>query len=178
MTDLAGTANDERYLATLGRLMRGALHEIANPLLALGGSAELALIELEPGTKLHGRIETVQRTGGEIAQIVRALQRFVRLRNEPPRRLSLAQAAEDAVSLVRLVNPMPDVVVSARLEAQPYVHEAPGRVAAGLVELLIDAVATAARGDAIELVVREEGSDALVTLAGGRELRLPKAPES
>ena len=40
-------------LATLGRLTRGALHELANPLVALLGSAELALADAEPGTKIH-----------------------------------------------------------------------------------------------------------------------------
>ena len=31
-------------------------HELSNPLVGLLGSAELALAEAEPGTKLHGRI--------------------------------------------------------------------------------------------------------------------------
>ena len=63
-----------RSLRTLGLLTRGALHEISNPLLGLVGSAELALGDLEPGTKLHERIALTHRTGTEIAGIVRALQ--------------------------------------------------------------------------------------------------------
>ena len=71
-------------LATLGRLTRGALHEISNPLVALLGSAELALGDAEPGTKLHSRISLTQRTGAEVAEIVRALQAFIRLQSQPP----------------------------------------------------------------------------------------------
>jgi signal transduction histidine kinase len=174
VNDVAGPTTDERHLATLGRLTRGALHEIANPLLALVGSAEFALSELEPGSKGHGRVATIHSTGLEIAEIVRALQGFTRQRNEPPRRLSLADAAGEAVALVRLVGATPDVEVVVRAEAEPRVHEAPGLVARGLVELLLDALATAERGDVIELAVREDGGDAQAVVAGGAEIRFPR----
>ena len=54
---------ETRTLVTLGRLTRGALHELSNPLVALLGSAELALNDVEPGTKLHDRIALTHRTG-------------------------------------------------------------------------------------------------------------------
>ena len=47
---------ETRSLLTLGRLTRGVMHELSNPLVALLGSAELALADAEPGTKLHDRI--------------------------------------------------------------------------------------------------------------------------
>jgi signal transduction histidine kinase len=56
-------AEETLALATLGRLTRGALHEISNPLVALLGSAELALAEAQPGTKLHARLSLTHRTG-------------------------------------------------------------------------------------------------------------------
>ncbi|MBA2463300.1 MAG: hypothetical protein H0V45_16315 [Actinobacteria bacterium] len=184
MNDVARRTTDDRHLETLGRLTRGALHEIANPLLALVGSAELALAEVEPGSKLHARLDTVRATGLEIAQIVRALQAFVRKRNEPSRPLSLTEAAEEAAALVGLVNSAPDIDVAARTEANPSVYEPPGAVARALVELLLDGLATAQGGDVVELVVREEGldgvvalagvGDGVVALAGVGELRLPK----
>ena len=94
---------------TLGRLTRGALHELSNPLVALLGSAELALVDAEPGTKLHDRIALTQRTGAEVVEIVRALQGFVRLQSQPPAELSVAAAAADAVALVERVQPTHDV---------------------------------------------------------------------
>ena len=48
-----------------------------------------ALAEAEPGTKLHERIALMQQTAGELTTIVRALQAFVRIQDEPPRPLSL-----------------------------------------------------------------------------------------
>ena len=172
MTPLAGRATEDPHVATLGRLTRGALHEISNPLLALVGTADLALTETEPGSKLRDRLETVRSTGLEIAGIVRALQAFTRQRHEPPRRLSLADAAGEAVALVRLVAAAPDVDISLRTEADPRVHDAPAAVSGALVELLLDAIGDG-QGSAIELVVREEGPEAVASV-DDHEVRFPR----
>ena len=96
-------ADDTRALVTLGRLTRGALHELANPLVALLGSAELALGTPSPD-EAHARIA---RPGAraEVVEIVRALQAFVRLQSQPPEELSVGDAAADAVALVARVLP-------------------------------------------------------------------------
>jgi len=164
---------ETRSLQTLGLLLRGALHEISNPLVGLVGSAELALDEVEPGTKLHQRIALTQRTGTEIAGIVRALQAFVRLQDAPPGRLSLGDAAAETVALVDLVLPTHNVTLTAAGDAT--VVAAPGGVRCSLVELLVDALERSDSRGAITLTVRSEGSDAVVTATGGSELRLPVA---
>jgi signal transduction histidine kinase len=170
-TDLS--AGEERALATLGRLTRGALHEIANPLLALVGSAEFALADAETGTKQHGRLELVHQTGLEIAEIVRALQRFARDQHLPPTRLALADSADTAVVLVRRVSAVRDVELAVRREAEPEVVAAPGAVSSALVDLLLDGLAGAERGDTVEVVVSHEGTDAVAAVSGAGELRLP-----
>lgn len=157
---------ESRSLETLGRLTRGALHQISNPLVALLGSTELALGEIEPGTKLHDRVALTQRTGAEIVEIVRALQAFVRLQNEPPGQLSVGEAAADAVALVTKVLPTHDVQLSASGDFT--MVAAPGELRRRLVELLLDALDEPGRKGAIELVVR----DGVVTATGGGELRL------
>lgn len=160
-----------RALQTLGLLTRGALHEISNPLVALVGSAELALGETQPGTKLHDRVAVTQRTGTEIATIVRALQAFVRSQSLPPGRLSLGQSATDAVALVTRVLPTHDVTIAASGDAT--IVAAPGDVGCALVDLLVEAV-EGAKGH-VELAVREDGAEAIVTATGGGELRFPAA---
>ena len=157
---------ESRSLETLGRLTRGALHQIANPLVALLGSAELALGEVEPGTKLHDRIALTQRTGAEIVDIVRALQAFIRLQHEPPTELSVGAAAAEAVALVTTVLPTHDVQL--RASGDSTVVAAPGELRRRLVDLLVDALEEPGREGAIELVVR----DGVVTATGGGELRL------
>lgn len=158
--------DDIRALATLGRLTRGALHELSNPLVALLGSAELALTDAEPGTKLHDRISLTQRTGTEVVEIVRALQAFVRMQSQPPEQTSVGAAATDAVALVGRVLPTHDVELRASGDAT--VVAAPGELRRRLVELLLAALDDPARGATIELVV----GDGVVTATGGGELRL------
>ena len=131
-------AREERSLLTIGLLTRGALHEISNPLVGLIGSAELALDDAEPGTKLHDRIALTQRTGAEIAGIVRALQAFIRLQELPARPLSLGEAAAEAVALVDLVMPTHNVTLTATGDAT--VVTTPGELSCSLVELLVDAL--------------------------------------
>ena len=164
---------ETRSLRTLGLLLRGALHEISNPLVGLMGSAELALDQAEPGTKLHDRIGLIHRTSTEIAGIVRALQAF----HPPPGRagpaLSLGEAAAETVALVDLVLPTHNVTLTATGDAT--VIAAPGDVRCSLVELLVDALERSDSRGEIALTVRSEGSDAVVAATGGGELRLPAA---
>lgn len=150
---------------TLGVLTRGALHQIANPLLALAGTAELALGEAEPGTRLHERLALVHRTSLEISDLVRALQAFVRLEAEPPAELSVGTAAAEAIDLVEKVVPTRGRKLSARGDTR--VVAQPGELRGELVALLLDALA---RTDAepIELEV----ADGVVRATGGGELRL------
>ena len=157
---------ETRALATLGRLTRGALHELSNPLVALLGSAELALADAEPGTKLHDRIALTQSTGAEVVEIVRALQGFVRLQSQPPEEVSVGAAAADAVALVERVLPTHNVEL--RTTGDSTTVAGPGEIRRQLVELLLDALDAPARGPVVELVV----GDGVVTATGGGELRL------
>jgi len=138
-------AGETRMLATLGRLTRGALHEISNPLVALLGTAELALGDVE---------------------IVRALQAFIRLQAEPPEQLSVGEAAAAAIALVSRVVPTHDVELTSRGDAT--IVAAPGELRRGLVELLVAALDDPDRGGTIELVV----GDGVVAVTGGGKLRL------
>lgn len=163
---MSNDVHEAEALQTLGRLTRGALHEISNPLVALLGSAELALTEAQPGTKLHDRISLTHRTGTEIVEIVRALQAFVRLQSEPAEALSVGAAAADAVALVAKVLPLHGIALSASGDAT--VVAPPGELRRRLVDLLLDALAERDGLDTVELVV----GDGVVTATGGKELRL------
>lgn len=162
---VAPDASEARALQTLGLLTRGALHQISNPLVGLVGSAELALSDTEPGTKLNDRISLTHRTGMEIAGIVRALQAFIRLQSEPERELSLGAAAADAVALVSKVVPVHDTEFS--ISGDATVVASPGEIQSRLVDLLVEELGRADRGSTIELAVH----DGMVTVGGG-ELRL------
>jgi signal transduction histidine kinase len=161
-------ADQTRALATLGRLTRGMLHEISNPLVAMLGSAELALADAAPGTKLHSRLSLTHSTGTEIVEIVRALQAFVRLQSEPAATVSVGDAAADVVALVTRVLPTHDVELAASGDATTLAP--PGELRRLLVELLLDALAEPNRGGRVELVV----GDGSVTATGGGVLRFER----
>ncbi len=163
---MAYDADEAPLLRTLGLLTRGLLHELANPLVALVGSAELALTDAEPGSKLHDRIALTHRTGSEIAAIVRALQGFIRLQDEPARTLSLHEEATAAIELVSTVLPTGERTLSVSGDAAT--TAAPGPIRRQLVELLAEAIQRADPGAAIELAIDGD----VVTVTGGGRLRL------
>ena len=163
---MSADADEACLLQTLGLLTRGALHEISNPLVALVGSAELALLDVAPGTKTHDRIALTHRSGVEIAEIVRALQAFIRLQGEPEGPLSLSAAATEAIALVSKVQPSGETEL--RVSGDAIVVARPGEVQRRLVELLVEELERAEPGSTIELEV----SDGVVTASGGGELRL------
>ena len=164
-------APETRSLRTLGLLLRGALHEISNPLVGLVGSAEW------PSTK-PSRDEAAPADradapdGHRDRRIVRALQAFVRLQDSPPGPLSLGERRSRQSRSSTRVLPTHGVTLTASGDAT--VVAAAGDVSCSLVELLVDASTAATRG-AITLTVRSEGRDAVVTATGGGELRLPAA---
>jgi C4-dicarboxylate-specific signal transduction histidine kinase len=87
-------------LALIGELAPGLAHEINNPLFAVLGLVEFLLLEAEPGTKAHERLELVQSTGMEIKDIVRGLVDFARVRGDVEN-AALDEAAARAADLAR-----------------------------------------------------------------------------
>lgn len=88
-------------LTGLGELVRGVAHEINNPLFGMLGLVELLLGEIEPGTKTHERLSLVQQSGLEIKRITHSLLGFARAEPDVSEIVSLQEAAEKAVELVR-----------------------------------------------------------------------------
>jgi signal transduction histidine kinase len=154
-------------LATVGELAAGFAHEINNPLFAIMGLVELLLIDSEPGTKSHERLELVQETALEIKEIVRALLDFARPAADEPRRLRLDDVAHAGVELFRRLSAERTTEIVERYEPGDTAVE--GRTAQ-LTQLFVHLL-TAARGSATVTVAVARADDGIAA-----EIRHEQAP--
>jgi signal transduction histidine kinase len=152
-----GAALESGRLELLGRLLPGALHELSNPLLALGGTLELLLADAEPGSRSVERLELAQRVTAEISQLVRLLQRLVRERGEPARAVDLAAFAEETASIALRFSGVKDVETRVAAEGEPVVQAEPGLLRLVLLDLVLDACRAAPAGTELELRVDAAG---------------------
>lgn len=156
-------------LAALGRLTPGALHEIANPLVALLGTAELLLLDAERGTKTAERLELVVDTAREISTIVRALQSYSRDRAAPPGPIALDRLVAETVELVRRTSAVRDVALEeVRAEAEVPVEGLPGALKQAVLTLILNALEAQGGGGKVTIATAEGDGSATVTVTGGR----------
>jgi len=156
-------------LAALGRLTPGALHEIANPLVALLGTAELLLLDAERGTKRAERLELVVNTAREISAIVRALQSYSRDRAAPHGPLALDRLVAETVELVRRTSAVRDVALEeVHAEVEVPVEGLPGGLRQAVLTLILNAFEAQAGGGKVTVATVGAERWATVTVTGGR----------
>jgi signal transduction histidine kinase len=161
---------EARRLQTLGRLVPGALHELANPLLVLGGTVEFLLDEAETGAKARERLELVQSTAAEIADIVKTLQRLARERFEPETTIALASFVEETAELARRFSGIRDVELVVRAAGAALVDARPAPLRVAVLGPVLDALAAAEHGGTVVLEV-----DGSAVRLDGRDLALTRA---
>ena len=156
-------------LAALGRLTPGALHEIANPLVALLGTAELLLLDAERGTKSAERLELVVDTAREISAIVRALQAYSRDRAAPRGPMALDRLVAETVELVRRTSAVRDVALEeVRAEVEVPVEGLPGGLKQAVLTLILNALEAQGGGGKVTVATAGAEGSATVTVTGGR----------
>lgn len=65
--------------------IRHCLHELAQPLAAVSGLIDLLLLELPPGSPLHGEIKVISDKLEEVLEIVARLREIARSASYAPR---------------------------------------------------------------------------------------------
>ncbi len=168
-TPVDGDLVEVGRLAALGRLTPGALHEIANPLVALLGTAELLLLDADRGTKGAERLELVLDTGREISAIVRALQAYSRDRAAPRGPLALDRLVAETVELVRRTSAVPNVALEeVRAEVEVPVEGLPGELGQAVLTLILNALEAQGGGGKVTVATAGTEGSATVTVTGGR----------
>ena len=154
---MTGSDNDRAARdveSTLGRLLPGALHELGNPLVALGVTLELLLADAEAGSQDAGRLELAQRTSDEITDVVRTLQRLARERLEPETDIDLGVFVRDTADIARRFSLTRGVAIEIDVAGEPPpIRSQPARLRAALLTALLDALESAETGSRIDLIV-------------------------
>jgi signal transduction histidine kinase len=163
--------------ALLGRVLPGALHELANPLLALGGTVELLLADPTDEGRRRAQLELVGSTSAEIANVVRTLQRLARERLEPETEISLPTFVAETAGLARRFANVRDVGLDELASPAPaaIVRARPAALRQALLLPLLDALQAAPPATAVGLAVEgttvrltgPNGAGTTVELAGG-----------
>jgi len=154
-------------LALIGQLAASVAHEIGNPLAAISSVAQNLQRELADGDARR-RVETIRDLSSRIAAIVKSLVVYSRAGAEaaraPASAFSLAEAVDEAVSLVRL---------APRGQAQPIENDCPTelwlwgdrpRLVQVFINLLYNACDASPAGSAIRVRGRAEAGRAIVEI--------------
>ena len=155
----------------LGRLAADVAHDIANPLFAMIGLAELLLMDAEPGSEAHERLTMIRDTGLGLKDTLQDLLELARA-EETAQETDLVAAVRTAVRAIRrgrgkyaeIVERYPDepvrVACSAPLVVQAALHLLTGARDAERLEVEVTAEGA--------LRVAPVHADAFEALAAGR----------
>lgn len=160
-------------LALLGRLTRGVVHELNNPLFVVLALAELMQRTAETGSQAAERLAQVHESGSEMRGLVGALGELARAQVAgPPEPVQLAPLLAESVSLIRRVTLRKDIDIVERYDDAAACVLAPrGELRLALLGLLVDAQEGTPEEGRIEVVLLRHGGRAQVAVRwpGGTE---------
>jgi two-component system, NtrC family, sensor kinase len=149
---------DAGRLTGLGELVRGAAHEINNPLFGMLGLVELLLREIEPGTKAHERLSLVQQSGLEIKRITHSLLGCARADSAVTEVVSLQEIAATTVELVRCTGAGKSVELREEYPNEPLqVRGSPARLSQVFLSLLVNAQQALPTGGSVTVQLERDG---------------------
>jgi signal transduction histidine kinase len=155
-----------RRLAAIGRLTSGVAHEVKNPINAIVVHLEVMrqkLKEIDPDTRRH--IDVISSEIQRLDRVVQTLVDFTRPVELRLVEIDLSKLVDDVVMLASPAAEQNQVHV----ERQPSSDPLPTRIDADLVKqavlnIVINGVQAMPQGGTLELAMRREGDDALLTI--------------
>lgn len=173
MTTTSATDFDELVrsgrLAVIGALAPGLAHELNNPLFGILGLLELALREVEPGSKLESRLRLAHDAALGMKETVRALVELVREDAQERGAVDLGELVRETAALLERVSAKRGVELRVTASG-PAVVEGTPRLRQAVLALLVDARSAATDGATVEVLV--EGAQVAVARPGASDALL------
>ncbi len=169
LKDLEARYRQSQKLEALGRLAGGVAHDFNNLLAAIIGFSDLVLNQLPAGHKHRPPLEQVVRAGQQASELTGQLLAFSRRQTLKPKVVDLNGAVLDqGMILKRLIGDNIRLLLETIAEPLPVLID-PGQLQQVVINLAVNArdampdggtltIATATRGDQVELSVRDTGS--------------------
>jgi PAS domain S-box-containing protein len=126
-------------MESIGRLAGGVAHDFNNLLMAIGGNADLALIDVPAEHPAHQELKNIQLATRRAASLTRQLLTFARRQVVEPRVLNVNDVVGDLTQMLqRLIGEDTELVVHAAPETG-WVRIDPGQIEQVLVNLVVNA---------------------------------------
>lgn len=153
-------------LALLGRLTRGVVHELNNPLFVVLALAELMQRSAEPGSNAAERLAQMVESGGEMRRLIGAIGELARTPVDGPLApVHLAPVLLETVELIRRLTLRKDVDLVERYDDEgAAVLAGRGELRVALLGLLVDAQEGTPEEGRIEVVSLRRGDRAQVAV--------------
>ena len=158
-------------LALLGRLARGMVHELNNPLFVVLALTELMARSAEPGSQSADRLAQMHESGIEMRGLVAAIGDLARTPVETPADpVHIVPVVQECVDLIRRITLRKDIELVERFDADPVVAVCRGELRLAILGLLADAQDGTPEDGRIDVIVMARGGRAVVTIRWpGRE---------
>ncbi len=104
-------------MEALGTLAGGIAHDFNNVLAAIGGNAELAALDVEPGSPVNESILEILKANTRARDLVRRILLFARRQEATRRTMALGPVVEEAFQLLRATLPR-SIEIKTELEPQ------------------------------------------------------------
>jgi C4-dicarboxylate-specific signal transduction histidine kinase len=156
-------------LASLGFMVAGVCHEVSNPLAAIHSMVQILRSKRGANPEMVEKgLASISSNIGRVLAITRMLTDFSRVPGEPTRPVALAQAVEEAASLLKHQTGPEAVTVDAEIGDDAVVLARPGQLEQVVFNILLNAaqamvgggrvaVVGSRRGARVMLAVRDQG---------------------
>jgi two-component system NtrC family sensor kinase len=169
LEDLPGADPQTTRLASLGFMVAGVCHEVSNPLAAIHSMVQILQSKRGGSPEIFERgLASISSNIARVLGITRTLTDFSRVNDEPMRPVALAQAVEEAASLVKHQAGPNALLLEVAVADDAVVRARPGELEQVVFNILLNAaqamggggrvtVAGERRGARVELAIRDEG---------------------